>query len=287
VNYNVTKYHVSRKAILIGSPSTDDRYLPGVNKDLINLRRLLKSDNAGRWFDNEIVTLQNPSAETVVKEVHSTVVDYLIIYFSGHGGTLEGNQRMLELKNGFIADTDLLNTCPRQVIICDACSNYIRPGISGIPEFAEKYFHFDGVYTARELFDQYIFHSPCGKIIVHSTQLGQPSYDGVDGGYFTQALINVATRLKTSQNYYPLSIADVSGYVPGYLQQRGNSQIPTIYTEGNLKVPFVFGFQKQAHQALQPYLQNQNIKGIQSSSKDGWALLGLGMLVLALSFKGK
>jgi Caspase domain len=244
-------------------------------------------DNAGRWFDNEIVTLQNPSVETVVKEVHSAVVDYLIVYFSGHGGTMEGDRRMLELKNGLITDTDLLNTCTKQIVIRDSCSNYIRPGISGIPEFGEEYFSFDGVYTARELFDQYILHSPCGKIIVHSTQLGQPSYDGIDGGYFTQALINVATKLKTPQNYYPLSIADVLSYVPSHLQRRSNSQIPTIYAEGDLSVPFVFGFQQQPRPAPQPYLQNQNIKGIQSSSKDGLALLGLGVLVLALALGSK
>jgi hypothetical protein len=287
VNFDKSKYHVSRKAILIGSPSIGDRYLPGVSQDLINFRRLLKSDNAGRWFDKEIVTLQNPSIQTVITEVHSTTVDYLFIYFSGHGGTTEENCRMLELRNGLIADTDLLNTCPRQLIVCDACSNYIRPGISGIPEFGEEYFHFDGVYTARELFDHYILNSPCGKVIVHSTQLGQPSYDGRDGGYFTQALINVATKLNTFQNYYPLSIIDVLAYVPEYLQRRGNSQIPTLYAEGNLEVPFVFGFQQQKRPARQPYQQDQTLKSSQQSSTNGWILLGLGALFLAATLGKK
>jgi hypothetical protein len=59
-------------------------------------------------------------------------------------------------------------------------------------------------------------------------------------------------------------------------------------SEGDLSVPFVFGFQQQPRPARQPYLQNQNIKGIQSSSKDdGLALLGLGVLVLALALGSK
>jgi hypothetical protein len=60
-----------------------------------------------------------------------------------------------------------------------------------------------------------------------------------------------------------------------------------MYAEGDLSVPFVFGFQQQARPARQPYLQNQNIKVSQSSPKDGLALLGLGVLVLALALGSK
>jgi Caspase domain len=285
MNFSKSKYHVSRKAILIGSPSKGERFLPGVSQDLDGFHRFLKSDNGGRWYDEEILTLNNPDFKTVVQQIQSITVDYLIVYFSGHGGTMEGGQRVLELQDGFIADIDFLNECPRQVVICDACSNYIRPGISGIPEYEEKYFNFDGVYKARELFDQYILNSPCGKIIVHSTQLGQPSYDSVDGGYFTQALLNVATRLKTSIDYHPLSIADILHYVPDYLQKKGNEQIPTFYAEGDLRIPFAFGFQKKKRPALQSQLYPQTIATqLPPSSNDGWGiLLGLGLLVLAVT----
>ncbi|MBS1509367.1 MAG: caspase family protein [Bacteroidetes bacterium] len=280
--YNTGKYHVSRKAILIGAPSKGGRHLPGVSQDLAGFRRYLKSDKAGRWFDNEIITLPHPDLQTAINQIHSTVVDYLIVYFSGHGATIEGNKRVLEFRDGFITDTDFLNACPRQVVICDACSNYIQPGISGIPEYGEEYFHFDGIYKARELFDQYILNSPCGKIIVHSTQLGQPSYDSIDGGYFTQGLLNVATKLKTFQNYYPLSIADVLRYVPGYLQKRGNNQIPTIYAEGNLNIPFAFGFQKSKHPGRKLPPQGQIAKANDDSSNNGLVLLSLGLLALAV-----
>lgn len=282
MNFTKNGYVPTRKAILIGSPSKGKRFLPGVKQDLANVRFFLESDNAGRWFPREIITLNNPSFEKVIQEIHSTSVDYLFVYFSGHGGTLNGDGRVLELNNALISDLDLLNTCPRQLIICDACSNHIKASIGRIPEYSDENFNFDGTYEARELFNQYIMNSPHGKVIVHSSQIGEYSYDSSDGGVFTQALLTVSTQIKTSQDYIPYSLLEMLQLVPAELQRNNNKQVPTIFAKGDLRVPFVFGMQRKARISAVQRFVAQNSPTNQPTSNEGLMLFGLSLFVLAL-----
>jgi hypothetical protein len=84
--------------------------------------------------------------------------------------------------------------------------------------------------------------SPHGSLIVHATQEGKYSYDSPTGGYFTQALMHVSTRMKADTDYFPCSIESILAHVPKVLKSMGNTQTPTIsYTSGDLKVPFAFG----------------------------------------------
>lgn len=285
MNFVNSAYKVTRKAILIGSPSNGERHLPGVNQDLKNLRYFLKSDNAGRWFDNEIVTLNNPSFQRLTKEVHLSTVDYLLIYFSGHGGTFDDNQRVLELEDAFIRDYDLLNTCPRQLIICDACSDHIGASIGAIPEGNDDNFDFDGSNEARELFNYYILNSPHGKTIVHSSQIGYSSFDSPNGGCFTLALLTASTQLKSLHDYTPFSIIEMLQRARMNLAQDNNPQIPTIYKEGDLQVPFVFGMQRKARVSAIQELQRQQLQATTASSSNGAIFFGLGILALTLMWE--
>lgn len=275
-------YYVTRKAILIGSPGTDRNFLNGVPYDLENVKNLLLSDKCGRWNDDEIITLTNPNRQTLLNVIQSTYADYLFIYFSGHGWTSKTGERMLALRDCSISDLYLLNKSPRQLVLVDACRKYITPGISGFPDFGERFENFNGYYKAREIFNFYIANSPFGKVIVHATQSNGLSYDSPEGGYFTQALINIATRLKTEQNYSPIPISNILKHVPAYLQMQNNFQIPSItYSTGNLTVPFVFGFIKVIQRVQRKIPNRQSIATNTISSGQGWALLSLTVLLLA------
>ena len=168
------------------------------------------------------------------------------------------------------------------MIVVDACRNYVAPGISGIPDFGEEWFHFDGVYEAREMFNSYIVNSPHGKTIIHATQIGEYSYDSSTGGYFTKALLNISTRVKT-ETYRPIFITRVLDFVPQVLQKQGNSQVPCItYTEGNLIVPFAIAVPQTSQTKPQPRMipQRQYATTNNNSSGAGLALFGLGLLLL-------
>lgn len=271
--------NITRKAVLIGCPGNRNNFLRGVEKDLNNVSDYLCSDKGGRWFPDEIITLKNPTYNSVHSTVHSAIADYVFIYFSGHGFTTSDNKRrMLALRDKFIEDTFLLNRSPRQLIVIDACRNYVAPGISGIPDLGEQYFHFDGIYASRELFDKRIANSPFGKKIIHATQIGKYSYDSPNGGYFTQALLNISTRIKATDNYTTASITKIIEYIPAVLQKQNIFQIPSVtYEKGNLTVPFAIGVPNARQRTVrrpQPVLQ--------SSSNDSWVGIGL----LALLFIG-
>ncbi len=275
-------YYVTRKAILIGCPGKDNNFLSGVKYDLKNVKDLLLSDKCGRWNDDEIITLQNPDRQTLLSVIQSTYADYVFIYFSGHGWTDNAGERMLALRDYSISDLNLLNKSPRQLVVADTCRKYIASGISGFPIFGDRFNNFDGTHKARELFNYYIANSPHGKIIVHATQGNEFSYDSPKGGYFTQALANIATRLTTEHNYTPVSISNVLRHIPSYLQKQNNFQIPSIpYWTGNMIVPFAFGFTKISQRAPRVIPQQRSTASNSISPGEGLALLSLTVLLFA------
>ncbi|PZR18283.1 MAG: hypothetical protein DI539_16290 [Flavobacterium psychrophilum] len=234
--------NITRKAVLIGCPGKRSTFLRGVKKDLQQMSRFLQSNKGGAWKRDEIILLDNPSVHETVNIIQALLADYLLIYFSGHGYTdILSNNRMISLRDGNIPDWQLLNESPRQLVLVDACRNYLAPGLSGIPAFEDSIDHFEGA-PAYELFSECIAMSPHGSLIVHATQEGKYSYDSPNGGYFTQALMHVSTRMNTDTDYSPCSIKSILAHVPKVLKSMGNTQTPVIsYTSGVLRVPFAFG----------------------------------------------
>ncbi|HRJ29760.1 MAG TPA: caspase family protein [Cyclobacteriaceae bacterium] len=233
---------ITRKAVLIGSPGHQNNFLRGVGSDIRNMSKFLQSNKGGAWRKEDILILDNPNLAQVSLVLRSVTADYLFVYFSGHGYTdWRRGLRMLALRDYNIQDLHLLNSSPRQLIIVDACRSYAAPGLSGVPAFEDHVDHFEGS-PAHELFNEYIACSPEGKLIVHATQPGKVSIDSPSGGHFTQALLRVATRMKTKEDYLPCLIDSVLTHVPGVLRKNRNFQIPSIvYEEGNLTVPFALG----------------------------------------------
>lgn len=279
----------TRKAILIGCPGSGDSFLIGVKQDLEKVSKYLQSEKGGVWYENEIMPLYNPSYLQVKQAIENAVADYVIIYFSGHGYTdTVNNARMICLKDYYISDKHLLNNSHRQLVLIDACRNEVGQGISGIPDFEPQWEYFTGS-PVRELFDNYIKNSPAGKLIVHGTQRGEYSYDSSTGGMFTNALLNIGTRIKADQTYTQASISTVLNYVPRILQPQDNYQIPSIaYRTGNLTVPFAIGIPKcNLPQNKRTVPQRQLITTNNSSSGGGWFALGLGLIVLGMATSNK
>ena len=268
---------VRRLAVLIGDPGSNDNYLRGVPVDLKNFRNFLLSPNGGRFFPNEIISLPKANLSDVASIIQGVYVDYLFVYFSGHGYTDPySNKRMLCLQDAHVEDEFLLNRSPRQLVIADACRNYSGATISGIPEFGEEPDHFDGESEVRNLFNQSILHSPAGRIIIHGTQRGHYSSDSLSGGYFTRALLHVGTNMRAEESYSRSSIQNVLHYVPSVLEQKKNFQIPEItFQTGNLKVPFAIGVPGPKFRTLpqQPIVKQH--------SSINWGELALGILMLA------
>lgn len=262
---------ITRKAIIIGSPGNSGNFLRGVKRDIENMSWFLQSNKGGAWQREDIVILDNPSLARVNTVLKWMWADYLFVYFSGHGYTdWETGSRMLALRDCNIPDLYLLNSSPRQLVIIDSCRSYLAPGLSGLPALEGHIDHFEGS-PAYELFNEYIACSPEGKLIVHSTQPGKVSIDSPSGGHFTQALLHVATRMKTNEDHLPCSIGSVLAHVPKVLRKNRNPQIPGVVHEvGNLTVPFALG---------------SNVPALNGKQKEGTSELA-GALLLTLLVVG-
>lgn len=276
------KFRVARKAILLGCPGTGKNFLSAVTYDLANVKNFLLSNRGGRWFENEIITLYNPTITTALNIIQAAIADYVIVYFSGHGWANNNNEKFLRLKDGDIEDLLLLSQSPRQRVFIDACRKIPLHVISGLPE-EERYLHADGYYPARELFDKYIISSPVGQTIIHATAHDTKAYANQTGSHFTEALLNACYSVR-AENNSPLNITDVLNRASIDLAKKGSSQIPAItYNTGNLQIPFGFGF-------VNPAVQNNHLQAIQTIQKEYAAkrksthedlvLLGIGLLLL-------
>jgi hypothetical protein len=279
--------NIKRKALVIGSPAKGGRFLKGVNQDLVRVPKFLRVDRGGAWMNDEIKILSNPTREQTLEAVKRATADYSFIYFSGHGGAKITGERVLEVCDGYVSAHEFVNDSPKQLIVADACADYVGAMISGVEDYyGDVYESFTGENQARELFKWYIENSDDGKIMAHAAQLGQSTGDSDFGGYFTQAILHIATRMKTETDYYPVSIYDVLQYAPSLLEQKNIKDIPTpaIEWEGNLSVPFSFGFKKtiqKIRQLPQRPMQNSGISNGEA------AALGVGLILLIAALGSK
>jgi len=268
---------ITRNAIIIFSPGDEQNYLPGAVRDVENFVNYRCSPKGGLWRKDEIIVLEDPSFDEALWHVDHSPADYQDIYFTGHGAT-QNNKRLIAFKDGLVPDTWLLNDNPRQLIIIDACRNHL-PSISGIPEAEDLYSSFDGISQARRLFDQYILNSPFGKMIIHATHDGAIANDISHlGGAFSYTLLNAAAVLSTGIEYAPVYIEQLLPYVTRQLFLQGCEQNPGIvYTEGDLKVPFMLDAPQITKQ--------RSIQPIETSpATPGWLpLLGISLAIYGIS----
>lgn len=228
----------TRRALVIGCPGTGDKQLTGVRTDVTNLTNFLKSERGGKWYDEEVTTLYNPTVEKVKAALSSSVADYSFVYFAGHGFTSNFLERMIWLKDGYGTDTSLLDSTPKQLVVIDACRTFVQV-IEGLPPQREpEYDHFGGS-PARRLFDWSIANSDAGKLIIHGTQSGTEAIETWRGGVFTQALLRGA-KIPTQHNgCNGVSIGEVLQRSAAIMKRGLSEQRPDVtFVQGNLSVYF-------------------------------------------------
>jgi len=243
----------SRFALIICSPSEGDAYRLGTVLDTENLCNYLKTPRGGAWREEELLILTDPIGEDVFAILNDILVDYLLIYFSGHGGTSDG-QRLLQFKDGLAIDWWFIaGASPRQLMIVDACRSELG-AIGAIPSASEEWSSFTGESQARLLMDHYILQSPPGKLIIHSASNGQEAFETTrQGGVFTYSLLQNATYMRTAHDFIPVRIQQVLGEVKRELSGNSHQQRPVVaYAEGEMLVPFMISVPQLIEQQ-EPY----------------------------------
>lgn len=194
----------TRKAIIITSPGSSPnhpKYLAGALLDARHIIAYLRSAVGGTWVNDEMSVLQNPTAEVVVCEFGCTNVDYLLVYFAGHGFH-DGIQTMLKINEHEVLGEKALSGCAkRQLTIIDACREQVKiGGLSDPIAESKKHPIMIDEDEARTWFDRAITHAPEEYHTLYACKIGQTSKESTtEGGHFTTALLQSAWNWASKQ----------------------------------------------------------------------------------------
>jgi hypothetical protein len=256
---------ISRKALLISSPSGAGCGVPGGNTDLQTTRNFLLSPRGGAWSDDEIVVLEGPGLAAVTEAVKGMKADYTITWFAGTSFSDPEGRRFLVLNDGdFFQDTELLNDSEKQLVLVDGCPD----------AFSEEVIHFvgkpDEFQLARRMYDKWIERCESGQVIMHASEAG-PGSTSPKAGAFTQKLLLLGSKVPPVENRFNLKSILAAGHeLPVLLQEDGLEQSPNItHSIGNAKLPFALAL---------PILKNKGGAGGEAFSSFALGLILLGLL---------
>lgn len=190
---------MKRRALIIYCDNTESGKLHGPIKDEENYRNFLTSSLGGDWYDQEILSLRNPSSVKVVNAIKTFLsdADYTFIIFSGHGFiNLDHNKlQYVELLNKSISIKNLTTNAPRQTMIIDACRGYYSPSREILKIIGEKYEHFIGdieSYSTRKLFEKAVLKAEKGLTILFAASEDESALDTDKGGSYLLSLLRIA-----------------------------------------------------------------------------------------------
>ena len=175
--------------------------LLGVQKDLQTFRDYLMSDIGGAWDKCEISELyENLSIYQLREKLFSLKLneyDYLIIYFSGHGGSVRDNTYIYPNIHDYIKISELKNIAKRQLNIYDCCRSVdenIKKSIKDFSTLGSK----NNKISIREIFNKRIEQAVPQQTSLFSCSLGECSFDK-KGGVFTRNLLKAAHNINGSE----------------------------------------------------------------------------------------
>lgn len=251
---------MKRQAILIGAPGQENtkKYLHGVEYDIKNYIKFLKSPTGGAWDKSEIIAIKNPDKNKLLNAISKVNADYLLIVFSGHGAySLKGQTILAINRTECLTLNHLISKkVPRQMLIIDACRSFVDSGISGFLGEELRSFPSRLLKTnARQLFDGYLSKCENGVVVCYSCSVGETSFDTNDGGYFTTSLLDTTkewVERPSKFNILPIhhAFTKTKNYLFNYL---ADEQTPQLKINKQRKLWFPFAV-RQKNQLLSDLL---------------------------------
>ena len=186
---------MNRKALIVYCTDTNSGKLTGPKMDNENIRKYLKSDVGGQWYDDEIISLENPTIGKVRRCIANEFddADNSFIVFTGHGGIDETDgQDYLEVVDGDVSLSTLITDAPRQTLIIDACRGYFRRIPDSLQKsFSNVYEYFSGHPNTRIIFDRAVSQAEEGLTVLYSASANQSSLDTNKGGAYLYSLLSI------------------------------------------------------------------------------------------------
>ena len=241
---------MKRQAILIGAPGSSYslNYLHGVEFDIKNYIKFLKSPSGGAWNNSEIMSVMNPDKEKLLKLVKTIKADYVLTFFCGHGKqSLTGHTKLAINKTEHLTLANLATKAPKQMFVVDACRSfaelrsfgYLDGEFQNIPSCLTK-------KQARIIYDDYLKICENGTAICYSCSIGEISLELNDGGFFTTSLLNQTQQWVESPSeleILPVSLA-LELAKKQLLINFGSAQTPQLRTKQDRQFWFPFAVKK-------------------------------------------
>lgn len=170
--------------------------LPGIKKDVADVRSFLISCEGGAWKDNddEIKERHNIGADQVRRDfcaIRRAGFDYVFFYFSGHGDAERGFRLYLNREGEYIEERETFTLAAKQVSIFDCC-RYIPPGLKmARAEICDEALNsaVSRRYWYRKKFDDMIEQATPQEIRLYACANGECAMATQNGSLYTQALL--------------------------------------------------------------------------------------------------
>lgn len=190
--YTFSKKILKKRAILLAH---GDKGLTS-NKDIMRMYRFLTSPYGGCWEKYEIsygINIPKTQLLYTIQQLKYENLDYLLVYFSGHGGYRDETILELNTEGEVIYENQLNQIAQRQLNIFDCC-RAIDDGLSGIDD--TRVFSTDeyNIAIIRNIFDTRLFQAAPQQMSLYACKIGECAYDKGNGGLFTNGLLNIATN---------------------------------------------------------------------------------------------
>lgn len=241
---------MKRQAILIAAPGSvnSDNYLHGVELDIKNYIKFLKSPSGGAWDKSEIIAVKNPNKEKLLKLVKTINADYVLTVFSGHGAySINGQTKLAINKTQHLTLSNLITKASKQMFVIDACRSYVDSGISDL--LGEELRKFPSRLTkqqARIFYENHLKKCEKGTIVCYSCSIGETSIDSNNGGYFTISLLDKTQQwIESPSKFNILPINSAFALAKEFLFANfTDEQNPQLKTTRQRKFWFPFAIRK-------------------------------------------
>ena len=212
-------------------------HLDGPEYDNLNYRDFLTSKLGGEWFDHEILSIKNPTSLKLFNAMtyFFSAADYTFIIFSGHGylNKADNNRQYVELLDKDISILNLCSKALKQTLIIDACRGYHTPNQFMLKGFGNMNESFDGIISARTIFDEAVNRAENGWTILFAASKSQTALDTGSGGAYLLSLLKFAEiwgEKEKRNDILPLNISHIKA--KEYLLTNFETiQVPTMNLE--------------------------------------------------------
>jgi len=192
---------IKRRVLMIGS---NDEAI-GAKIDVENYCKFLKSLNGGAWEDNEIIgPLYNPSyieLSSIIQKLKYSTLDYLIVFFSGHGETVRELQIYINDEGEVIDESNLKGIAQRQLTIFDSCRaiEHLREDSILSKSFsASDSLNYDVREIIKQKYNERIMNAFPQQATLYSCKRGQKSNgSSTEGAFYFKNLLKSAKNIKS------------------------------------------------------------------------------------------